>query len=292
MLFLTALTYLSRKTISKQVLLSLSCAQENDCNSPFDLVTGSISKEMFVPNRRPRKCLPSHLAARKGRRDRKGRKNEWSRELGSTVLKTEVLPPLHEFLARAPWQQLDSSLLSLIDCHHMVGCTVWLPQRAMKDEMLPGRSTQVPVHFWQWNFHCTPHSHSTSARIFWSISKEDHITYSRIFCKFGLPWSFACGPLGTFDLQMKMGDICRDFQWRGNGSFSSWRCGKQWGFQEGMLYTYSWHKLKETIYIHFNGTVKLGNSATNPDHHLLATYLCYLYRHKVLMQHMEAPFSG
>lgn len=33
------------------------------------------------------------------------------------------------------------------------------------------------------------------------------------------------------------------------------------------------HKLKETIYTYFNGTIKFGNSATNPDHHLLATYL-------------------
>lgn len=109
-----------------------------------------------------------------------GRENGWSRELGFLVMKIEVLPPPCELLGSMEGITLVFAPFSWLTSHgtdlHSLTLT-----RALKSEMLPGKSSKAPVHFWQDDIHCTPRSCITSAYVFWSISEENRTTSQQSF---------------------------------------------------------------------------------------------------------------
>lgn len=196
------------------MLFSLFCAQENHCNSPFDL----------LKNRKKRYCTNQTITQASPKLPRWQR--EWTEQrIGIHSTEDGVSAPTSWIpsqgsMTATTFKFVLFNWLTSLDSYK----ELWKVQRCLVD------AQQVPVPIWQWNFRCIPHSCSTSARLFWSIRKENHITCSTISASLFLP---GVSPLGTSDLQMKLGDISRDFQWRGNGSVSSWRCGKRWGFPVG-----------------------------------------------------------
>lgn len=122
-----------------------------------------------------------------------GRGNGWNRELASLEMKIEVLPPPFELLGFMAGTKLVFALFSWLTSHG-TGLYSLTLTRALKGEMLPGKSYKPPCTFDRMTF--TAHHVPAALLHICSDPSGRKITqlHSRALCKSVPPRRYSCGP--------------------------------------------------------------------------------------------------